>query len=347
MDEQGQNNDNCAPPGRIRVGVAYNIKKNIIANLPDAEAEFDDPNTIQAIKNALEESGYEVELLEANGQFPASVAQCKPDIVFNIAEGFSGRGREAHIPAILNFIGIPFTGSDETTMCVTMDKPLAKKILSIHRVTTPKYKVFGSADKISVRGLKFPLIVKPTAEGSGKGISSQSVVYDLAGLKSALSKSIENYCQIMLVEEYISGREFTVGILGNGRDVRVFPPMEIIFRENSGSIAHNIYSYEIKSRFEDYVDYKCPPDLSDGAQAELMRIARRVYDILECRDFARIDFRMDGLGKFYFIELNPLPGLAPGYSDFPILAGLCGLSYKDLINQILTSAMIRYGISKA
>ena len=344
MEEQEQTNEGAAAPARLRVGVAYNLKNSIVTGPPDSEAEFDDPETIQAIKTALINSGCEVELLEADKQFPARLLQCKPDIVFNIAEGRSGRGREAHVPAMLNFFGIPFTGSDEATMCISMDKPLAKKLLSIHHVPTPKYKVYkyyGQANnRATARGLRFPVIIKPAAEGSGKGISGLSIAHDVADLHAALSRAIADYKQDMLIEEFISGREFTVAIIGDGRNVRAFPPMEIVFLDKE----HNIYSYETKRRFKEFVEYKCPPDMDGATLAELARLARRVYDVLECRDFARVDFRMDSGGALYFIEINTLPGLAPGYSDLPILAELCGMGYRELIISILNSALTRYGM---
>ncbi|MCL2059108.1 MAG: ATP-grasp domain-containing protein [Oscillospiraceae bacterium] len=343
MDELGQKNDDAVPLGRLRVGLIYNLKKNIISYPPDAEAEFDDIDTISALKGAIESSGYAVELLEADERLPVRLSRNRPDIAFNIAEGVGGRGREAQVPAICNFFGIPYTGSDEATMCIAMDKALAKKLLSAHRVPTPNFRIIKPGDRLSVRGLGYPVIVKPVAEGSGKGITGLSIAGDADALRAALQKALDDYSQDMLVEEFIAGREFTVGILGNGRSARVFAPMEIIFRDR----AREIYSYEVKRNFKDHVDYKCPPDLSAGEQAEIMRLAQRIYDILACRDCARIDFRMDGSGRFYFIEINPLPGLAPGYSDFPILAEFCGVGYNELIAGILESALERHGLLPA
>ena len=343
MDEQEQSGNSAAPPVKLRVGVTCNIKKHIINDPPDAEAEYDDIETIHSIKSALEGINCAVDLYEANESLPARLIDNKPDIIFNIAEGTSGRGREAHVPAILNYFAIPFTGSDETTMCIALDKILTKKFLSYHHIPTPKYSVVKSIDHINVRGLNFPVIIKPAAEGSGKGISDLSVVYDIAGLHKALERGFADYKQEMLVEEYISGREFTVGILGNGLRAQAFTPMEIVFRDKEKSV----YNYEIKKHFKDYVDYKCPPDLDERTQNILIRLALRIYDILACKDLARIDFRMDAQGRFYFIEINPLPGLAAGYSDFPILADLCGVGYNELIQKILNCALERYGLSPA
>jgi len=348
------------------VGITYNLKRHIVTDPPDAEAEFDDMGTILAVKGAIEEKGYEAELFESDQTLPVRLARQRPDIVFNIAEGTNGRGREAHVPAILSYLGIPYTGSDEVTMCVTMDKSLTVKLLGLYNIPAPKHILLkaknyqaGSAANLTpdiwcgaaagitadltpgASGpLSFPVIVKPNAEGSGKGISGVSVAANTDELHNILPKMFTAYKQDMLVEEYIAGREFTVGIIGDGRRARVFTPMEIIFRDNSAGI----YSYEVKRNFKDYVDYKCPPDISADKQAELMDTAGKIYDILECRDFARMDFRMDAQDNIYFIEINTLPGLAPGYSDYPMLAEYNGIGYNDLVQRILANAMIRYGL---
>ena len=340
MEEQEQNCECEAPPGHVRAGVTYNLKRNAVTEPQDAEAEFDDYNTILAIKNALEESGCSTALYPADELLPERLARDRPDIIFNIAEGMNGRGREAQVPAILSYLSIPFTGSDETAMCIAMDKSLTKSLLSAHRVSTPKFKIIESANRVSLRGMDFPVIIKPNAEGSGKGISSHSVARDAKTLKRFLAEALLVYKQDMLVEEYIPGREFTVGILGNGPGARVFLPMEIIFKDKE----HPIYSYEVKQRFREYVDYKCPPDISSEKQAEIMGLAAKIFKILKCQDCARIDFRMDSDGRFYFIEINPLPGLAPGYSDYPMLAEFCGVGYNDMIRGIMNSALERYGL---
>ena len=352
----------------LSVGITYNLKKNIPSELPDAEAEFDDMDTIRAIQGALETAGFNVALYEATEDLPVKLLQNRPgsstgrvrtsegsppDIVFNIAEGLTGRGREAQVPAILGFLGIPFTGSDETTMCVAMDKALTKRLVSSFGINTPKYQVIRSGASIPDINLTFPVIVKPNAEGSSKGITDLSVVYDNGALRRVLTEKINAYREDMLVEEYISGREFTVGILGNGDNLRVFPPMEILFNDK----AHGIYSREVKKDFKRYVSYKCPADISSGMKNEIEGAAETVYRSLECRDFARIDFRLAGGethpsgsaagspdGQLHFIEINPLPGLAPGYSDFPMIAGFCGMNYATLIRNILDCALARYGL---
>jgi len=331
-------NISAEPAGKIRVGITYNLKKNKVTEPPDAEAEFDELGTILAIKSALEPTGCAVELFEAEEDLPVRLLQSRPDIVFNIAECARGRGREAQVPAILNYLGIPFTGSDETTMCVAINKALTKRLVGAYNIRTPKFKVFGQTDRISARGLAYPVIVKPNSEGSSKGISGQSIVSEAGDLRRALTTGIEAYGLEMLVEEYIRGREFTVGILGNGNGIRVFPPMEIRFKDE----AHSVYSYEVKRNFKKYVDYICPPDIPPELMNEVTSTAGRIYRILECRDCARVDFRLGADGRLYFIEINPLPGLAPGYRDFPILAEFSGVGYAELIRSILDHALDRY-----
>ena len=330
------------PPGRLRIGITYNVKKNIPSTIPDVEAEFDDEETIRAIQNALETAGFITELHEATEDLPVRLSQNRPDFVFNIAEGRTGRGREAQVPAILNFLNIPFTGSDETTMCIAMDKALTKRLVASYGVKTPDYRVIKYGASLPDIDISFPVIIKPNAEGSSKGISSLSVVKNAAALCRVLTENLNTYKQDMLLEEYIPGREFTVAILGNGDKLRIFPPMEIVFKDKM----HAIYSYEVKRNFRQYVWYDCPPDIDSDLQNKIVGTAETVYRVLFCRDFARIDFRLSPQGQLYFIEVNPLPGLMPGYSDFPMIAEFCGMDYTALILNIQNSALTRYSLDQ-
>ena len=325
----------------MKAGIVFNLKKNPAPDLPDAEAEFDDEETVYAIRDAIEAAGFSAELYEADDDLPVRLLQSRPGIVFNIAEGKNGRGREAHVPALCSYLGIPFTGSDETAMCIAMDKALAKRIAASAGVRTPDYRVVKSGILPGDPGLSFPLIIKPNSEGSSKGISNLSIASDRAGLNRILEEKMKMYQQDMLLEEYIDGREFTVGILGNGDKLRVFPPMEIIF----GKGTSGIYSYEVKRNFRQHVSYKCPPDINAGQRKEMETAAETVFRVMECRDCARIDFRLSAEGRLYFIEINPLPGLAPGYSDFPMLAEFSGMDYTALVGCILENALARYGLN--
>lgn len=332
--------DNASCP--LRVGLTYNLKHNTVSEVEDEEAEYDSEDTVYAIKKALEKENCQVTLLEATEDLPSKLKEFRPDIVFNIAEGIGGRGREAQVPAILNMFRIPFTGSDETTLCIALDKALTKRILTTYHIKTPKYQVISKNHAKLNPSVKFPVIVKPNAEGSSKGISDGAVVSNQEELNNLIKANMNLYKEDMLVEEYIEGREFTVGILGNGDELKVFPPMEIVFHNRKSTL--NIYSYNVKKNYKEYVSYECPAKLDKETEAKMMRTARKVYEALNCVDFARVDFRMSEDGQIYFIEINPLPGLAPGYSDYPMIAEFNGVKYEDLVRAIFRNALKRYGL---
>ncbi len=313
---------------------------------PDAEAEYDSIDTVHAIREALAAAGIEAVLLECDGALPQKLSETHIDIAFNIAEGRSGRGREAEVPAILNLLGIPFTGSDETTLCLALDKALCKRLLSAYRVRTPRYKVMASERDIRPGTLTFPVIIKPNAEGSSKGIPDACIAGNEAELRELAGRILKLYGGPVLVEEYIPGREFTVGLLGNGKDLRVFPPMEIAFRKNTSG-DYRIYSFGVKQNYQEYVSYECPAKLDPAVEREMMKTARRVFLALGCHDFARVDFRLGENGKLYFIEINPLPGLAPGYSDYPMLAEFSGVPYRELVLSVLRAGLDRCGLGRA
>lgn len=328
------------PAPHYAVGLAYNLKRGIKSDVEDIEAEYDSIDTVNAIKDALERLGCKVELLEADKDIIKKLQRSKIDIVFNIAEGLQGRGREAHIPALLSFLGIPFTGSDETTLCIALDKGLTKRILTTHRIRTPKYQVVDDSRDSIKSGLKYPLIVKPNTEGSSKGISDLATVCDRKQLEVIIKKDFEMYNQPMLVEEFISGREFTVGVLGNGGETIVFPPMEVKYKDKGRK--HNIYSFDVKKNFRQLIEYECPAALEKRLESQITDIAGKIYSILKCKDFSRMDFRLSEKGEIYFIEINPLPGLAPGYSDYIMIAEFNGLDYTSVIKNVLNSALKRY-----
>jgi len=324
---------------RLRVGIACNIRTD---NSSDLQAEFDEPETIAAICDALNAGGFEPVVLEASDGFPQKLETEKPDIVFNIAEGKVGRAREAHIPAILEYFGVPYTGSDAVALAVSLDKALTKRVVQSLGIETPVFVVIKKGSIELPDDLLYPVIIKPNAEGSGKGISDACVAANPEELGELAGKITEDYGQDIIVEQYIDGREFTVGILGNRQGCRIFEPMEVIFKEQRG--LYKVYNYEVKKNFRDYVIYRCPPELPSHLKARMVRDAEAVYEALGCRDFARIDFRLSGDGIVYFIEVNPLPGLAPGYSDFPMLGEFNNISYNDLICDMLHCALKRYGM---
>ncbi|MEA5010581.1 MAG: ATP-grasp domain-containing protein [Angelakisella sp.] len=342
MMEERSDDVPLQPPAPV-IGIIYNLKKGLDCEVPDAEAECDNIETVYAIRDALESGGYQTVLLEADATLPQRLRETPIDMAFNIAEGLCGRGREAQIPALLNMLGIPFTGSDETTLCVSLDKALTKRLLTTYHVRTPKYVVFDGETSPHLHGMRFPVILKPNAEGSSKGISDVSIAENMQELKALVKRNTQLYHQPMLAEEYIEGREFTVGILGNGKDAVAFPPMEILFRRSTQASYH-VYDYHVKQDYQNYIDYKCPADIPNDVQTKMTKTALKIFHALGCRDFARVDFRVSEDNKVYFIEINPLPGLAPGYSDFPMLAEFSGVPYRQLVLSVLETGAARCGL---
>jgi len=325
----------------LRIGLAYNVKRAH----GDDEAEYDSPETIESIRNVLESLGHLVISLEALPNLVEKLEKSGVDLVFNIAEGTYGRNREAHIPALLEFLAIPFTGSDSATMMLTLDKALTKKIVRFAGVNTPNYKLLrGSSDKLRA-GMQFPLMVKPNAEGSSKGIFDDSVVTDMAGMWSKVHHINDHYKQPALVEEFLPGREFTVGLIGNGDHVRVLPIMEIEFMEKN--IPFNTYNFRVKQDWKTAVRYIVPADITPQLKTEMEEMSLKTFRHLMCRDCARIDIRLDSTGKPHLMEVNPLPGLSPGYSDLVFIAEAAGMTHADLVREILENAVKRYFLDRA
>ncbi|MSP61044.1 MAG: ATP-grasp domain-containing protein [Myxococcales bacterium] len=326
------------PADRLRVGFAFNMKRVDSKAGNDTEAEYDPPETIDAIRTAIESLGHDVVPLEANSELPGKLMESGVDLVFNIAEGLAGRNREAAVPALCELCGIPYTGSDSATLALALDKALTKRILRQHGVLTPDFQVMATGREKLAPTLRFPLIVKPNAEGSSKGIAAKGVVDDEPSLRAAVKELIEKYRQPALIEEYIPGREFTVGLLGDRRP-RVLPPMEIVFKDKSNT--RPVYDFEIKQEWEKHVHYDCPPKLTPTESKAIERAARETFLALDCRDVARVDLRMNQKGEVYVLEVNPLPGLTPGYSDLVLISNAAGIEYRTLIAEILAGGLKR------
>ncbi|GEJ56388.1 D-alanine--D-alanine ligase family protein [Anaeromyxobacter diazotrophicus] len=326
---------------RLKVGFAFNVKRVTPDPSGDAddEAEYDSPKTLQAIREAIASYGHEVVDLEATSDLPIQLASTPVDVVFNIAEGFKGRNRESQVPALLELLDIPYTGSDPAALSVSLDKALAKRMVRTHGILTPSYLVMHTGKERLPKELGFPLLVKPVAEGTSKGVTKKSVVRDELELREVARDLIGKYRQPALVEEYIGGREFTVGMLGERRP-RVLPPMEIVFLDREDPTP--IYSFEMKQDWNEKIRYEVPAKLEGRELERLEKAARECFAALGCRDVARIDFRMDPEGRIYFIESNPLPGLAPGWSDLVLIAEAAGIDYRALIGEILSFAIRRY-----
>lgn len=327
------------------IGVMYNLKGESPeeGEPPDSGAELDSESTVLAIANSLTAYGHSVELIEGNETAYLRLLKRDVDVVFNICEGLRGESRESHIPAILEMLGIPYTGSGVLTLAITLDKPLTKKILSFHNIPNAKFQVISSEDEIDVNSLEFPLFVKPAHEGSSIGISSDSLCNDNVELFSQVRRLLNTYKQPVLVEEFLPGREFTVAIIGNERPY-IFPPMEINY-SNVPEHHGNIYSRQFKEQWFEDKYYTCPAPVSLEIEKQIKDTALKTFRVLGCRDLARIDMRLDRNGIPNVIEVNPLPGLAPDYSDYPRIAQKMGWSYEELINAILACALKRYGLS--
>lgn len=324
----------------IRIGLTYNLKRVLPADdgANDQDAEFDSESTVEHIAHAISSFGHEVVKIEADAQIISSLRSNNVDLVFNIAEGIRGRGRESLVPSLLDLLDIEYTGSDSTTMAVTLDKFIAKQIVSQHGVLTAKsFLMHNIKDKMPA-GLSFPLFMKPVAEGSSKGISASNVVLNETELRDRASIYLKKYSQPLLVEEYVAGREFTVGVLGC-RKLTVLPIMEIEFL--NPAIQFPVYSFEYKLKYCDDINFKVPAEISAEQKRQLELSAKLCFQHLGCRDVARIDFRMDAEGKIYFIECNPIPGLVPDWSDLCLMSNKSGMDYHTLIGTILSPALKR------
>jgi D-alanine-D-alanine ligase len=350
----------------VKIGLTYNLRTssphssssnshdpaNSTANwIDDAEEEFDSPETIQTISRALESFGHEVELLgDGLPLLRRLVGGSRPDLVFNFAEGTgSGRSREARVPAVLEMLDIPYTGSDPLTLSATLDKACAKQLVRGAGLATPdwlvvdhRFQADGQADDETVdirrrlTTMPLPVIVKPACEGSSKGIHQTNLVEDSDRLVEVVEQMVTHYRQPVLVEEFIDGDELTVGVVGH-RPRQVLGVMRVVPKDAHGRPF--IYSLEVK-RNMDLVRYECPARLSASDLQAVETAALAVWRTLGCRDVARIDFRLRNHVP-YFLEVNPLPGLNPATSDLPIISRAVGVEYPDLIGRIVQAAMER------
>jgi D-alanine-D-alanine ligase len=320
----------------LRVGLAFNMKRIESHAGDDREAEYDAPETIQAITQAIESHGHVVVPLEATPDFPRALTASNVDVVFNIAEGMVGRSREAQVPSLCELLGVPYTGSDSATLSICLDKGLAKRLL-VDVVDTPVFQVLWSGRE-KLRPMRYPVIVKPNQEGTSKGITPKSVCDDEAGVREVARELIERYGQPALVEEYVFGRELTVGLLGERRP-RVLPPMEVVFLARS---ERPVYDYACKQDWQKHVRYECPARLTKDELRAVERACRTTFMTLGCRDVARVDLRLTPEGRVCVIEVNPLPGLTPNYSDLCLIANGAKTQYRTLIGEILSGAIKRW-----
>ncbi len=349
---------------KLKVALTYNVKPDTPStqvlrdssnsylrkdNQFEKYAEWDTIETINAIADALK-LHHDVTMIEANQDAFEKFRKLRPDIVFNVSEGANGISREAQIPAMLDMLQIPYTGSDPLTLSICLDKSRTKEILTYHGIPNSKFVVSYGKDGFAGKELKFPLMVKPIGEGSSKGIFSSSFVSDHATLEKSLADNVLKYNQPFIVEEFLPGREFTVAVLGNGDDAKVLPIVEMNFAELPQDMP-KIYSYEAKWIFdtrEKPLDiFSCPANVEPELEANIKDTVLRAYNTLNCRDWSRIDVRLDSKGVPNIIEVNPLPGVLPDPKDnscYPKAARVAGIEYDQLINEVLLAAAKRSGL---
>lgn len=336
----------------LRIALLFNLRPKAAPPPdapPDVHAELDDEQTVLAIADALRQGGHQVTLLEATPDVFTWLPKQRIDLAFNITEGLHGSCREAQVPAFLEMLGIPFTGASALTLALTLDKPTAKKIFTYHGVATPRFFTVPPGQAVSAEsmatsapGLSFPLFVKPAREGSSIGITPASVVYGEAALAEQVAIVHARYGQAALVEEFLPGREFTVGIVGNA-EPDVLPILEI----NYDAIPPDhgpVYSYKFKQEWDDDHLYLCPAPVEPDLAAALREAALAAFRVSRCRDVARVDLRLDANGVPHVLEINPIPGLVPDFSDLPRMANAAGWSYAALVNRIVAEAAARAGL---
>jgi len=328
---------------------------------PDAFADFDHIETVDSIRAALETDGHQTVFIQADTDLPYSLKEVKPDICFNIAEGLGGDAREAQVPALLEMLRIPYTGSRVLTNGISLDKTLTKRIWRDRRLPVAPFQEFNAADDSLRPELKFPLFVKPAREGTGMGVDMKAIVKNEKEMRERIAYIVNTYQQPALVETFLPGREFTVGILGRNDSKRYsrhpewyekdgfhrFPILEL---DMSRSVTPQVYSQASKSKDvgEDGApDYVCPAVVDPELEKKLKHFALRAHQLLYALDVSRTDIRLDDEGNPRLLEINTLPGLTPDYSDLCLQAKAEGIRYEDLILEILYLGASRWGMIEA
>lgn len=350
---------------KFKIAVLANLKKNAPhwQGMPEDQwDDLDSEKTVNAILAALRSNDHTCEFFEGDRTLLTNLPKYKPDICFNFCEGHFGDSREAQVPALLEMLRIPYTGSRLFTLALALDKPMTKRILWWHELPTPAFQEFDRADEPLNDDLRFPLFVKPSREGTSMGVSAKSIVHSEEELREQVGFIIQKYKQPALVETYIEGREVTVGMVGNlvgpvARRMPVnplaprvqaglyfLPPMEVDLKPYE--ISDAVYSNRLKVALAEELDYLCPAPISDELVDELNWLAAAVFRVMGAYDVARVDFRLDAKNdwKPYILEINPLPGLSPDISDLVIEARADGTEHTELVNLILEAALKRYGM---
>ena len=319
----------------MRTGITYDLRDDYIAEGYNEEetAEFDQADTIDAIEQTLQDLGY---LTDRIGNIKSLVKRLaygdRWDIVFNIAEGVEGLGREAQVPAILDVYNIPYTFSDPLILSLTLHKGMTKRVIRDLGIPTPDFVVVHEEDDIDKVSLQFPLFAKPVAEGTSKGINAHSKITSRKQLLLVCRSLLSTFRQPILVERFLPGREFTVGIVGTGKDAVALGVMEVHLKDDAEK---GVYSYINKENCEKLVEYRLA---NDSTAQTVQETALAAWRGLGCKDAGRVDLRADQKGLPHFLEINPLAGLHPDHSDLPIICKLAGITYHELINMIMESA---------
>lgn len=325
----------------MKIGITYDLRSEYLAMgfSEDETAEFDRDDTIDAIDKTLQGLGHGTERIGHVKQLAAAlVAGKRWDLVFNIAEGMHGIGREAQVPALLDAYAVPYTFSDPLVMSLTLDKGMTKRVIRDSGVPTSDFMVAVSGDDAGRVHFPPPYFIKPVAEGTGKGITPASIVHDGKKLAERVAGLLQTYRQPVLIEPYLSGREFTVGIIGTGSEARAIGSMEVILL---GNAEQGVYSYVNKEHCEELVEYRLVHAAEEALVAEVERISVDAWRVLGCRDGGRVDIRCDGQNRPQFMEVNPLAGIHPEHSDLPIICTKMAISYQQLLSYILDSAAAR------
>ena len=350
---------------KFRVALLANLKVNAPHFEGMAEDQWDDldsEKTANALVEAIRSGGHTCEFLEGDITLYDTVRKFKPDICFNICEGHFGDAREAQIPALLEMLRIPYTGSKVMTLSLALDKPMTKRVLHYHELPTPPFQVFERVDEPINDDMTFPMFVKPSHEGTGMGVSSKSIVRNEEELREQVSFVMGKYKQTALVEKFIEGREVTLGLVGNllgpaarrlpddesapriWEGLEFLPPMEVDLKPFVDSDI--VYGNRLKVELADQLTYLCPAPLPQEFIDDLEWYTAAVFRVTGGRDVSRVDFRLDinDNWKPYILEINPLPGLSPGISDLVIEAAAKGIDHAQLVNMILDTALKRYGM---
>ena len=349
----------------FRVALLANLKKNApqFDSMPEDQwDDLDSEKTVNSLIEAIRAGGHTCEFFEGDLSLFDTMRQFKPDICFNICEGHFGDAREAQVPAILEMMRIPYTGSKVLTLALALDKPMTKRILHYHELPTPAFQTFERVNEQLHDDLYYPLFVKPSHEGTGMGVTAHSIVHNEIELHEQVEHILQRYKQSALVECYIEGREVTVGVVGNlvgpiarrmpendkspriQAGLRFLPPMEVDLKPYEET--DTVYSNRLKVALADQLNYLCPAPIDDDLAVELNWLTAAVFRVTGALDVARVDFRLNvhENWKPYILEINPLPGLSPGISDLVIEATAAGLDHTTLVNLILDSALKRYGM---